>query len=107
MFDHNYLSTLSLIDFDAVERWKPGTIPFLLKPVLSGKKSIWVEPVQCPEGSGDVPGGEGVPSRRWCGEGDPVGSGWQPEKYDTTKPVPLPFGLRNLWTKGNAVGGQT
>ena len=31
----------------------------------------------------------------------------QPEKYDTTKPVPLPFGLRNLWTKGNTVGGHT
>ena len=36
LFDKNYVSTLSVIDFDAVERWKPGTIPFLLKPVLSG-----------------------------------------------------------------------
>jgi hypothetical protein len=22
----------------------------------------------------------------------------QPEKYDTSKPLPLPFGLRRLWT---------
>jgi hypothetical protein len=28
VFDKNYLSTLSVIDFDAVERWKPGTIRF-------------------------------------------------------------------------------
>jgi hypothetical protein len=30
----------------------------------------------------------------------------QPEKYDTRKPLPMPFGLRNLWTSGNAVGGE-
>ncbi len=32
-----------MIDFDAVERWKPGTIPGVMRPVLSGKKSIWVD----------------------------------------------------------------
>ena len=30
----------------------------------------------------------------------------QPEKYDRTKPLPTPFGLRNLWTSANAVGEE-
>jgi hypothetical protein len=28
----------------------------------------------------------------------------QPEKYDTSKP--LPFGLRNLWTAEKSIGGE-
>ena len=40
-FPHNYVSTFTIVDFDAVERWKPGTIPSVLRPVLKGKKSIW------------------------------------------------------------------
>src|SRR5579864_384512 len=43
LFPNNYYSTYTVIDFDAVEKWKPGTIPTLLKPVLSGKRSIWVD----------------------------------------------------------------
>ena len=42
-FPQNYISTYTVVDFDAVERWHPGTIPTLLKPVLNGKKSIWVD----------------------------------------------------------------
>jgi hypothetical protein len=30
----------------------------------------------------------------------------QPEKYDTSKPLPLPFGLRAIWTADHAVIGQ-
>jgi hypothetical protein len=26
---HNYVSTFTVVDFDAVERWKPGTIPIV------------------------------------------------------------------------------
>jgi hypothetical protein len=40
LFPNNYLSTFTIVDFDAVERWKPGTVPALLRPVLSGRKSI-------------------------------------------------------------------
>src|ERR1700722_13547286 len=42
-FPQNYISTYTVVDFDAVEKWHPGTIPTLLRPVLSGKKSIWVD----------------------------------------------------------------
>ena len=43
IFPHNYVSTFTVVDFDAVERWKPGTIPVLLRPILRGKQSIWVD----------------------------------------------------------------
>jgi hypothetical protein len=43
IFRHNYVSTYAIVDFDAVEKWKPGTIPGILRPILSGKKSIWVD----------------------------------------------------------------
>jgi hypothetical protein len=113
VFDHNYLSTLALIDFDAVERWKPGTIPFLLRPVLSGKKSIWVDVrfnVQNGAATFRVEKAyfQNIPIPAIVVEKViQLAAARQPEKYDTTKPVPLPFGLKNLWTKGNAVGGQT
>lgn len=30
----------------------------------------------------------------------------QPDYYDTTKPVPLPFGLRKVWTGDKMVMGE-
>src|SRR5262249_33654025 len=42
-FDGNYVSTYTTVDFDAVEKWKAGTIPTVLRPVLSGKCNIWVD----------------------------------------------------------------
>ena len=30
----------------------------------------------------------------------------QPEKYDTSKPVPLPFGLQRVWTGERLVMGE-
>src|ERR1019366_9719760 len=43
IFPHNYVSTFTVVDFDAVERWKPGTIPVLLRPVLNGREAIWLD----------------------------------------------------------------
>ena len=40
-FPHNYLSTLTVIDFDAIERWSPGLVPGFLN--LTGKKAIWID----------------------------------------------------------------
>jgi hypothetical protein len=31
----------------------------------------------------------------------------QPEKFDTTRPIPLPFGLKKLYTGKNYLGGET
>jgi outer membrane protein OmpA-like peptidoglycan-associated protein len=40
-FPHNYLSTFTVIDFDAVERWSPGLVPGLLG--LTGKRALWID----------------------------------------------------------------
>src|SRR5579871_1187101 len=43
VFPKDYISTFTRVDFDAVEQWRPGTIPTVLKPILKGKKSIWID----------------------------------------------------------------
>lgn len=29
----------------------------------------------------------------------------QPEKYDTSKPMPIPFGLKQIWTSDHVIQG--
>lgn len=112
VFPSNYVSTYTLLDFDAVERWKPGTIPTVLKPVLSGQKSIWLDfRFQSLRGKASfsvekayfqhvrLPAFfvqkliEAVAAR-------------QPEHYDASKPLPLPFGLQKIWTSRRSLSGE-
>lgn len=112
IFPHNYISTFTVVDFDAIERWRPGTIPALLRPVLRGQKSIWVDyRFQTSEAKitfsvekayyQDIrlPGFVVEKMIRIVGMR-------QPEKYDTSKPLPLPFGLQGLWTADHVIKGQ-
>jgi hypothetical protein len=112
LFPNNYYSTYTVIDFDAVEKWKPGTIPVLLKPVLSGKKSIWVDyRVQAQNGLATFSvekayfGSIRLPAF-FVQKMIQVVAARQPEHYDTSKPVPLPFGLRKIWTGNKDVSGE-
>src|ERR1017187_7846100 len=41
--DGNYMATTVVADLDALERWKPGTIPGALRWALSGTKSLRVD----------------------------------------------------------------
>jgi len=111
-FDKNYVTTFTMIDFDAVERWKPGTIPTLLKPVLNGKKSVWVD-VRFQAAAGKTTfsiekayfNNIRLPAfvvEKVIG----VVAARQPEHYDTSRPVPLPFGLRTAWTREHLVAGE-
>lgn len=111
IFPKNYVSTFTVVDFDAVERWKPGTIPVVLRPALNGRKSIWVD---CRFGGADGKMVFSVEKAYFEGVRLPavlvekvigIVAARQPEKYDTSKPVPLPFGLRSLWTEGNVIRG--
>jgi hypothetical protein len=111
-FPQNYVSTLAAVDFDAVERWKPGTVPGVLRPVLNGKKTIWVDyRFRIVNGkitfSVEKAYYQNVRLPAWLVEKMiEIVAARQPEKYDTTKPMPLPFGLRNLWTAGHTIGGE-
>jgi hypothetical protein len=31
----------------------------------------------------------------------------QPESYDTAKPIPLPYGLKRIWTDKQLICGET
>lgn len=112
IFPRNYISTFTVVDFDAVERWKPGTIPVVLRPALNGRKSIWVD---CQFGGANGRLVFSVQKAYFEGVRLPavlvekviaIIAARQPEKYDTSKPVPLPFGLKSLWTEGNVVRGD-
>jgi hypothetical protein len=112
VFPNNYVSTFSIVDFDAVERWKPGTIPMLMRPVLSGKKSIWVDfRFRATGGTASF----SIEKAYFQQIRLPallvekviqVVAARQPEHYDTSKPVPIPFELKTVWTNGNVIHGQ-
>jgi len=40
-FPHDYVSTLTVIDFDALNKWSPGLVSGLLD--ISGKKAVWID----------------------------------------------------------------
>ena len=112
IFPYNYISTFTVVDFDAVERWRPGTIPALLRPVLNGRKSIWVD---FRIRAQDSRIGFSVEKARYQNVWLPaffvnkaieIMAARQPEKYDTSKPIPIPFGLRQLWTSNHVLLGQ-
>ena len=112
LFPNDYISTYTVVDFDAVEKWKPGTIPGILRPVLSGRKSVWVDYRLAPSNGlvtfsvekayyNDIR----IPAfvvQKMIG----VVAARQPEHYDTSKPMPLPFGLRTIWTAEHQVSGK-
>ena len=112
LFRNNYVSTFSMVDFDAVERWKPGTIPAVLRPVLKGKKSIWVDYRFKADRSKVTFSVEKAYYENlrlpafFVSKVIQIVAARQPEKYDTTKPLPIPFGLKQVWTADHLVQGE-
>ncbi len=110
-YPSNYVATLVTIDFDAVEKFRPGTVPMLLRPILNGKRAVQVD-VRLQPANGattftvEKASFESVRIPAFVVEQmiAVVGSR-QKEKYDTTKPVPLPFGLRTISTDLGKVSG--
>lgn len=111
-FPANYISTFTVIDFDAVERWHPGTIPSLLRPVLSGKKSIWVD-YRINANNSKI--SFSVEKAYYQSLRLPaffvekmiqIVAARQPEKYDTSKPMEIPFGLQQIWTNDHTIEGR-
>jgi hypothetical protein len=112
IFPQNYVSTFTVVDFDNVERWKPGTIPALLRPFLHGKQSIWVD---YRFGAANSKIAFSVEKAYYDKIRLPaifvervirILAARQPEHYDTSKPMPMPFGLRQAWTENHVVKGN-
>jgi len=111
-FAKDYLSTFTRVDFDAVEHWRPGTIPTVLRPILKGKKAIWIDFRLHADGSQMT---FSVEKARYEDMALPaffvekmiqIVAARQPEKYDTSKPMAIPFGLKKVWTSEHQIQGN-
>ncbi len=111
-FPNNYVATFTVVDLDAVERWKPGTIPALLRPVLNGRKTVWIDiRFQVTGARLTYTVEKAYFEKIWLPaplvqKMIEVVAARQPEHYDTTKPLPLPFGLRDIRTSGKLMSGN-
>ncbi len=112
VFAYNYISTFTMVDFDAIERWKPGTVPALLRTVLNGKKAIWLDVrFQATNGAATFSVEKAyfqqirLPAF-FVQKMIQIVAARQPEKYNTSKPLPLPFGLKQVSTKEHLVAGE-
>lgn len=102
------------IDFDSIVQWHSWTPPDFLRSLLSGKQTVRLN-AEFAVNNGraiiywkDVqgPGGSALLNNVAAGLLQAIGL-HQPESYDTTQPIPLPFGLKRIWTEKQLMGGET
>ncbi|MBZ5623062.1 MAG: hypothetical protein LAQ69_30695 [Acidobacteriia bacterium] len=112
LFPKNQVSIDVEIDFDAIQQWNSWMVPDALRAVLSGPKQIRLN-AEFEADNGlltvtwkDARSPTGILNNVLAGLLQSIGS-HQPESYDTTKPLPLPFGLKRIWTEKQLIGGQT
>jgi outer membrane protein OmpA-like peptidoglycan-associated protein len=111
LFPHNYVTTVIVIDFDLIQRTKPGVIPEVFRPLLKGRKSIWIDfrfQIVNERATFSVEKAyyekNKLPSslvRRII----QVMAALQPEHYDTESPILLPFGLHWANTSERQIAG--
>jgi hypothetical protein len=102
------------IDFNSVTQWSPEILPEPLRPILSGKRSVQLNAhFESRDGTftltlKDVHGPDGklLENALMTALLHAIGSR-QPESYDPAKPIPLPFGLKRVWTDKQSVMGET
>jgi hypothetical protein len=102
------------VDFDVVGDWSGDLIPPALRPMLKGKMPLQLT-AQFQSQNGvatftlkDARGQEGRPivSKVMMNVLQAIG-GHQPESFETSKPIPLPFGLKRIWIDQRSVCGET
>lgn len=102
------------IDFDAVQKWNPAIFPEILRPLLTGKRTIHTDvKFEAKDGfcsfslkDAQGPDGKAIMNKVMSAVLQSLGSR-QPESYDTAKPIPLPFGLKRIWTEKQLICGET
>ena len=110
----NRLSSDVEIDFDAVQEWKPEIFPEILRGLLAGKRTVHADltfeakngfcRLKLKEVMG--PDGKAIVNKVMSSVLQALGSR-QPESYDTAKPIPLPYGLKRIWTDKQLICGET
>jgi hypothetical protein len=110
----NDISAVIEIDFNSVTQWNPEILPEPLRPLLSGKRALQLNAhFESKNGTftftlKDVHGPDGklLENKIMILLLEAIGS-HQPESYDAAKPIPLPFGLKRVWTEKQSVMGET
>lgn len=112
IFPHNYISTLTLLDLDAVQHSLPFGISTLFGAVLSGQTQVWIDY------RFHIQNGTYTFSIEKAYYGDKTLSpslvrkmiqtmaAMQPERFDTERPIPLPFGLLEIETAQGSLSGR-
>ncbi|HEV2987967.1 MAG TPA: hypothetical protein VG759_05965 [Candidatus Angelobacter sp.] len=114
-FPDNEISVLATIDFAGVQKWNDWLIPETMRPSLLGaQRPVQVDiKFQASDGSGtfklkDVvgPGNAAIPkaAMEWIIRAIAL---HQPEWYDTTRDISLPFRLQRVWTATQSLLGAT
>lgn len=102
------------IDFDAVQKWNPAIFPEVLRGILTGKRTVHADLTfdikngACTFDLKDAtgPDGKALLNKVMSSIMQALGSR-QPESYNTAKPIPLPFGLKKIWTDKQLISGET
>ena len=110
--DGNYIATTVVADLDALERWKPGTIPFALRWALSGIKTLRVD-LRFRQSTDSLVAlsvekayYQDLRLPAWLvQEMMKILAARQPEHYDTNH-LMLPMGLRRMWTTGHTISAM-
>jgi len=114
-FPDNEVSALATIDFAGVQKWNDWLIPEALRPALLGtQRPVQVDiKFQATDGFGTFklknvsgPGDAVIPkaAMEWIIEAIAL---HQPEWYDTTRDISLPFHLQRIWTSKQSLFGAT
>jgi hypothetical protein len=102
------------VDFAAVAPWFSGAVPDALKAFLGGGQNVRLS-VEFEARDGAVtlkwkdavlPGSQAISANVFAVFLQTLGS-QQPEAFDITKPIPLPFGLKRIWTDKQSLNGET
>jgi hypothetical protein len=112
-FPDNEVSVLATIDFASVAKWNDWLIPETLRPALLGaQRPLQVDiKFQATDGFGTFklknvigPGNAVIPkaAMEWIIEAIAL---HQPEWYDTTRDISLPFRLQRIWTAKQSLFG--
>ena len=109
----NAFSVRTVMDFTAIQKWHPWILPDALKAMASSEPVVEMDmKFEAHDGYGTFKlksvGGLGgallADAALWVIQANGL---HQPEYYDTTRPIPLPFGLRRIWTGQESVSGDT
>jgi hypothetical protein len=111
---HNQIVFEPEVDFATIAPWFSGAVPDALKAFLGGGQSVRLT-VDFESRDGAVtlkwkdavlPGSKAISASVFAAFLQTLGSR-QPEAFDITKPIPLPFGLKRIWTEKQTLGGET